>query len=47
MIAKDLKELSGCDNMSGILILFKWFQYIYAIFIMYSLYICKNKHIFD
>ena len=23
MIAKDLKELSGCDNMSGILIEFK------------------------
>ena len=25
LVAKDLKELSGCDNMSAILIEFNWF----------------------
>ena len=27
LVAKDLKELSGCDNMSAILIEFHWFIY--------------------
>lgn len=27
LVAKDLKELSGCDNMSAILIEFNWFIY--------------------